>query len=112
MALTPLDLQTLFIKMNEVNREQAHIKGAEAQEQSLEAKKLVDQEIQKDSSVNPSAEQEEMDNRIKDKQEKAGGNEQEGHEKKKKNDKEEKDEKDNREYIRDPNLGQHIDLIG
>ena len=110
MALTPLDLQTLFIKMNDVNREQAHIKGAEAQEQALEAKRLVDQEIQKDSSVNPGARQEEMDNRIKEKEEQGGGEEQEARDRKKKD--EETEDKDNREFIKDPNLGQHIDLIG
>ncbi|MDC7223101.1 MAG: hypothetical protein PQJ60_05125 [Spirochaetales bacterium] len=108
MALTPLDLQTLFVKMNEVNREQAHLKGAEAQEQAFEAKRLVEQEIQKDSSVNKSPEESDMDNRIKDKEEQHR-EEEERKGKKKPHDEEEQEKK---EYIKDPDLGQHIDLMG
>lgn len=95
--------------MNDVNREQAHLKGAVAQEQAFEAKSLVDKEIQKDTSVNPGADEGDMDNRIKDEKK---GHEDEG--KQNKGEKEEKNEDDHedREYIKDPNLGQNIDLIG
>jgi hypothetical protein len=113
MALTPLDLQTLFIKMNEVNSEQAHLRGAEAQEQAFEAKRLAEQEIQKDSSVNPMGNEQEMDNRIKDEQERKGHDEnrKDGNRGDKKKDGEESDP-EKMEYITDPNLGQNIDLIG
>lgn len=107
MALSPLDLQTLFVKMGEVAREQAHLKGAEAQEQAFEAKKLAEQERQKDSSVAKAAEESEMDNRIKD-GEKGGAESGEGGSKREEPD----EEKPEREYIRDSHLGQHIDLIG
>ncbi|MDC7220140.1 MAG: hypothetical protein PQJ59_09380 [Spirochaetales bacterium] len=109
MALTPLDLQTLFVKMNQVNREQAHLKGAEAQEQSFEAKKLVEQEIQKDSSVNRGADEGDMDNRIKDREEQTAEEREEKERKKKEADEKDREEK---EYIKDPNLGQNIDLMG
>ncbi len=111
MALTPLDLQTLFVKMNDVNREQAHLRGAEAQEQSFEAKKLVEEELRKDSSVNRSAENGEMDNRIKEREEKSEG--EKGRQGKRREDGDDGDrKKEQKEYITDPNLGQHIDLIG
>jgi hypothetical protein len=109
MALTPLDLQTLFLKMNEVNKVQAIVKGAAAQEQALEAKLLAEQEMQKDNSVNPSPQDADMDNRIKDEERKR----EEGKNEKSPNKKgDEESEKKEREYIKDPNLGNNIDLIG
>jgi hypothetical protein len=108
VALTPLDLQTLFVKMNDVNREQAHLRAAEAQEQSFEAKKLAEEELRKDNSVNPGAENEDMDNRIKEKEEENRRDNERGDRKKESEEK----EREHKEYITDPNLGQHIDLIG
>ena len=109
MALTPLDLQTLFIKMNDVNRVQAHLKGAVSQEQAFEAKELINKELHKDNSVNASAQEGDMDNRIKD--DMKGG---EDTREKDSSDKEGGDDKEKkeREYIKDPNLGKHIDLVG
>lgn len=108
MALTPLDLQTLFVKMNDVNREQAHQRAAAAQEQAFEAKQLAEKEIQRDSSVNTMEDQADMDNRIKDDEQ----NRNEGQPEEGKGRKEPDEEKPEREYIKDPNLGKHIDLLG
>ena len=109
MALSPLDLQTIFVKMGDVNREQAHMKGAAAQEQAFEAKELVNKEKIKDTSVNPSAQEGDMDNRIKNDKKESENNKEESSSRK---EGEEGTEKKEREYIKDPNLGKLIDLMG
>lgn len=104
MSLKPLDLQTLFGHMNEVGKHQSHIKDSLAAQQSFEAKKQVDQELQKDHSVNKATEDQEtgkVDDQGQQPQEESSNEK----------DKEEQ-ETEHKEEIRDPDLGQNIDLMG
>lgn len=107
MALKPLDLQTLFGHMNEVGKNQSQLKESIAAQQNFEAKKLVEQELQKDKSVNQTEESQES-GKISD-QEKEESAEQNASSKERQK---EETQKVQREEIKDPNLGQNIDLLG
>jgi len=106
MALKPLDLQTLFGHMNEVGKHQSHIKDSVAAQQNFEAKKLVEQELQKDKSVNQAEESQES-GKISDQEKEEAPGENASNKKRK-----EEEEAPEREEIKDPNLGQNIDLLG
>lgn len=106
MALKPLDLQTLFGHMNEVGKNQTHIKEAMAAQQNFEAKKLVEQELQKDKSVNQTEESQES-GKVSDQEKEESSGQSSG-----KKEQQKEDESPEREEIKDPNLGQNIDLLG
>lgn len=104
MSLKPLDLQTLFGHLNEVGKHQSHLKNSIAAQQTDEARKLVEQEIQRDHSVNQATEDQETG-----KVDEEGNPQQQAESEKERKEEEEQKQK---EEIRDPNLGQNIDLLG
>ena len=105
MSLKPLDLQTLFGHMNEVGKNQSMIRDSMAAQQAFEAKKQIEQELEKDSSVNRTAEDQEAGK--VDEQGQPGEQNQ-----KKRDSRRGENPSEEREEIRDPDLGQNIDLMG
>lgn len=106
MSITPLDLQTIFIRQNDVGKEQNHLKEAVASQQAAGAKQIKEDELRQDHSVNKTEEDHE-DQQIKDDERK---NQQERHE----SDSEKEDEKAPviKKVFIDPEMGSHIDISG
>jgi hypothetical protein len=108
MSIKPLDLQTMFVRLNEVSREQSQSQHAGALQQNDEARKLVEQELKQDSSVN--ATKEDQDSRkVEDKE--AGSGQQE-EEKQLAGEDGKSEEKKKRKIVQDPDMGKHIDISG
>jgi hypothetical protein len=105
MSITPLDLQTIFLRLNEVSKAQSHDQHASALQQNLEAKKLVEKELQNNSSVNQLQE------------DKEASKVEERHDNKQKEEKRQTGSKENKEdpkleVVKDPEMGNHIDISG
>lgn len=107
MAITPLDLQTMFVRLNEVGKEQNQLKEAVAAQQAAGARELRDQEIRQDNSVNRTEEDQEA-GKVKDEGEK------EQQEKNASREKEQEKENPSRkkQVFSDPEIGSHIDISG
>jgi hypothetical protein len=108
MAILPIDLQTLFTQSNQVGKEQAAQKEAAPVAQSLQAAQLVQKTEVRDTTVNETHDQEEGPEKVRDKSRSA--------ERRKK-------EKEARrasaeppapepDVVRDPELGQNVDITG
>ncbi|HUX50664.1 MAG TPA: hypothetical protein VMW73_07690 [Spirochaetia bacterium] len=105
MALSPIDLQTLFVRLQQVGQDQAAIKDAAVQVQAVAGQEIVEKSRQQQSSVTETSEVPE------------------GVEKTSEQDKgQEKQESENRRkqskfheqtnVVVDPDLGQNIDISG
>jgi hypothetical protein len=95
----------MFVRLNEVSKEQSQNLHASALQQNLEAKKLVEQELKQDSSVNKTFEDKEP-GKVDDKEEKKKQNE------KKQSGSKESKEDSKKEVVKDPEMGIHIDISG
>lgn len=108
MPIKPLDLQTLFVKMSQVGKEQSHIKNAAAVQQSLRGQEISREELKKDHQVNESSEDTES-GKVKDDQKNAS----QGEGKDESGGLELSDEmKRKKEVFSDPDMGQHVDISG
>lgn len=107
MAITPLDLQTMFVRLNDVGKEQNHLKEAVASQQAAGAKEIKEQELRQDSSVNKAEEDKETQKTKEDgSRERGRGSEQ---------DKEKQDQDSStsqKNVFSDPQMGSHIDISG
>jgi len=106
MSITPLDLQTLFVRLNQVGKEQNHLKEAVASQQAAGAKQIKENEILQDHSVNK-AEEDKDAQKLKDEDQKEGqGRNESG------NEKEEDSATVIKKIFKDPEIGSHIDISG
>lgn len=107
MSIKPLDLQTLFLKMANVGKEQAAIQKSVENQQNREANQLIKEENNRDHSVNKAEEDKETDS-VRDRE---GGsnrnNSESGREKE-----EEEASKNKANYFTDPKRGHNIDISG
>jgi hypothetical protein len=110
MSIKPVDLQTLFMQMNQVGKEQALGKEAQVQGQDHEIAKMLQEEDQRDHSINKAEEAGDEANKVKGEKE-HGGEYAETDEKGSKH-KESTEHESEAEVLQDPNLGRHIDLSG
>ncbi len=108
MSIKPIDLQTLFMHMNQVGRDQAQQKQGLHLQQVIAGSELVRETEQKDSSVNQTNPLSEGPEKIHDDDEESRGG------RKRKKGKEEKNETkdESRNYYSDPDLGKKIDISG
>ncbi len=108
MSITPLDLQTLFVRLNVVGKEQNHLKEAVASQQAAEAKQLKEEELRQDNSVNKAEEGREIT--------KTDDDEDKEKHKKKQNEPDNEDEPEvtlsKKSIFKDPEMGSHIDISG
>ena len=108
MSIKPIDLQTLFVKMDEVSKDQSIAKGQSALQQSNAAKAQVAKELEEDRRVTETPEDDETQAVKDDDSENAKDSE-----KRKKNDSDDSaGDSDGREVVTDPDVGRHIDLTG
>lgn len=108
MSIKPIDLQTLFVKMDEVSKDQSVAKGQSALQQANAAKAQVAKELEEDRRVTETPENEETQ-AVKD-DESDAANEKGKH---RKTDGEDgSDEGNGLEVVTDPDVGRHIDLTG
>lgn len=106
MSIQPIDLQTLFVKMSQVGKEQAIQKESITIQQEIQGNEIAKKHIHDDSSVNRT-----------DNSDSGPEKTREDREKEKKKGKEEKKQKKNeapvsREILFDPDLGKNIDISG
>lgn len=103
MSIKPIDLQTLFAKMDEVSKEQALMKEQSALQQSQAARSQVLWELEEDRMVTQTPVEDEIqairDNNPNDKRK---------HEKHKRRRNKKSD--NGREVVTDPEIGRHINL--
>jgi len=101
MSIKPIDLQTLFAKMDEVSKEQALMKEQSALQQSQAARTQVLRELEEDRMVTQMPVEDEVqavrDNNPNNKQK---------HKKRRRN----KRSGNGREVVTDPEIGRHINL--
>ena len=112
MAIQPIDLQTLYAQMAKVGKQQgaeqqlaSMVKDAQQQQNKIDAEKrlstvqIVDSDNNKNLRIN-------KDGKSPDEENKGGENT------KKQNTPQTEQEPDTEEYIKDPSLGQRVDISG
>jgi hypothetical protein len=109
MGIKPIDLQTLFVKMDEVSKEQALAKDHSALQQSQAARSQVVRELENDRRVSGVPEGNEV----------LPVNDEEYDESEKRRRRRTKNrtaalepKTDKREIVTDPEVGRHVDLSG
>ncbi len=107
MPVLPIDLQVLFAQMNQVGKEQAIQKNISSINQALQGTEIVKETEEKDKSVNETKDVGEGLEKIKDEQKK----EKKKEASKRKNENKQEKKKENG-FFKDPDLGQHIDIVG
>ena len=107
MSIQPIDLQTLFSHLNQVGKEQANIRTQDALQQAHQGSELARQTEIKDHSVNETKDSEQGPGAIKDEENKNKRHPQEKDQKQ-----ERKNENNDLEYVKDPALGNNIDISG
>lgn len=108
MSIQPIDLQTLFVRLSQVGREQAAMKQSVDQAQDVAGREIaqhsrdVEEIVQEAEEVSDGPEKVDEEGQESERQA--------GHRKRKSAD-EAEDEPDD-DVFRDPDLGQNIDLTG
>jgi hypothetical protein len=109
MAIQPIDLQTLFLRMNQIGKEQGLMREIAAQHQSLQSSQFVKETEHKDHSVNQLEDMTEGSNKTDEDgsggQRRKSGTAEEEEKKKQLKEK-------NQKFMQDPDLGHHIDISG
>jgi len=110
MSIKPVDLQTLFMQMNHVGKEQSAGKEAIIHGQDHEASKLLKEEDIRDHSVNETSQAGDEAAKVKEHFGQSSQSSKETEAEKK--EKEEKGENQEKEVIRESYLGRNIDISG
>jgi hypothetical protein len=106
VSITPMDLQTLFLRLNQVGKEQNHLKEAVASQQAADAKQIKENELRQDHSVNKVEEDREIE-KLKDDEK---NNQQSQNESE--NEHDEAQDSVTKKVFKDPEIGSHIDITG
>ena len=107
MPIQPIDMQTLFMRLNQVGKEQAVQKEAAHLAQTQAASELVRESETHAHSVNETPDLEDGLEAVDEDEQKRKEREAEEQERN-----EEAGEKKKREIFRDPDLGSKIDIVG
>ena len=107
MPIQPIDMQTLFMRLSQIGKEQAVQKEAAHLAQTLHGSELVRESEQQAHSVNLTRELEDGPDAIKE-EEQRGGEQREAEEKERRA----SDDEDDADVFRDPDLGTNIDITG
>ena len=105
MSIQPIDLQTLFLRLNQIGHEQSAEKNAQQQGQSVAGSEIARQSELKKSVVDESHDVEDGPEQLHDE-----GGEQQGHRSGKDDRHERHGLPDEPEVFRDPDLGRNIDV--
>ena len=110
MAIQPIDVQTLFAKLNQVGKEQAAMKDISAMHQAAQNTEAIKEGDQKSHTVNKPEDLAEGPRKINEEApEKQQSEEQQENEEEKQAAGEKNEEN---EIFQDPDLGKHIDISG
>ncbi len=108
MPIQPIDLQTLFVKMNQVGREQAAIKNSAVVQQEIQGSEIVKKHQHDDKSVHRAETPESGAEKVRE-----DGKHGTMQQRKKRNEREEeKNIQEEKEILSDPDLGTKIDFSG
>ncbi len=107
MSIRPLDLQTLFVKMSQVGKDQALIQKSVENQQGREANQLVKAENERNQAVNK-VEEDKASDKIKDKENETP----QSSEKEKDEDHKDEHKDEKPKYFSDPKRGHNIDISG
>ncbi len=109
MGLQPIDLQAVFLHMNQPAKDQAVTRDAVLISQNAQANKLVEQSLKTQDDVTAATTDDDKELKVKDKE----GHEFEKKESKENDRKEETEiEEDKKRVFTDERLGRKIDLTG
>ncbi len=108
MPIQPLDLQTLFARMNQIGRDQAHLRNAEVHAQETVGKEIQQRTALKQHSVQETDEIQDGPEKVHDDDE-SQQNKHQQDERKKQQDEEHTQAEG---QLRDPALGNNFDLSG
>lgn len=109
MPIQPIDLQTLFVKMNQVGKELAAAKQAAVVNQAVQGQELVQDQKHKDHSVSKTQEAASNPSKVREDEEKQNAHEEEH---KESTGKDQEDSSKKRPVYEDPDLGSNIDISG
>ena len=109
MAIQPIDLQTLFVRLSQVGREQSALKQAIAQNQAVTGNEIAQQSRDAGNTVRQADEVSEGPETVDEE-----GNPTQQQASDQREDREETESVDahDEDVFRDPDLGQNIDLTG
>lgn len=112
MSVNPLDLQVNFTQMNQVGKQQSMQKDSEVIRQD-QASQMVNKEGEKDADYVPETKDlSEGPGKIKDKKEKNNQKKQSRDKKGLENKEENEEDAKESQSLKDPDLGQKIDIMG
>ncbi len=106
MPLQPIDLQTLFVRLQQVGQDQAAIKDSAAQAQTVAGQEIAQKSTQQQSRISETPELQE------DQLEKIGDDERRNREREQAKKRKDEKKRSETELFRDPDLGQNIDISG
>lgn len=106
MAIQPIDLQVLFARLNQIGREQAAQRDSITQAQAVAANEIAERSEEEDRRVSELSTDEEGPESVSDENE-GRQTRSETH-----SEREEESESPRQEVVRDPDLGQNIDISG
>ena len=108
MSIKPIDLQTLFMHMNLVGKEQALHRGSLLMQQAVAGSELVQETEHRDSSVNETKSLSDGPEEIHEDEEQRSGQRRHG----KREGGNEQKEGESANHYSDPALGKNIDISG
>jgi hypothetical protein len=106
MALQPIDLQTLFVRLSEIGRDQSAEKNAILQGQEVTGREIAQRSRLRDSSVQETSDTGDGPEQVHD--DDAAPQQKESEQQKKESGEKEPEP----EVVRDPDLGRNIDISG
>lgn len=109
MSIRPIDLQTLFMHMNQVGKEQAQHREGVLLQQATMGSELVQESEHADSSVNQTQATSEGPEEVHEDEERSGGRRRR---RKKRQGESAEDPHNESKYYKDPDLGNNIDITG
>ncbi len=112
MPIKPIDLQTLFMQMGQVNKQQAMEKDGITARQILQGTNAEQKALQDSKSVHLTEDDEKQSGGVKNNEEKKSPSGEGDAQKKQGKDHDAKQPSDEKEVVKDPKLGGHIDITG
>lgn len=114
MSVNPLDLQVIFAQMNQVGKQQSLLKDSQVIRQDHASQNAIKQGEKEADDIPLSKDISEGPGKIKDQQKEKGSPQKEDKEEKEKKEKEKRIKADfeKENGLKDPTLGQNIDVMG
>ena len=107
MAIQPIDLQTLLMKLGQVGKEQAAYRHAAAQAQAVTGSEIAQRSEEVQRTVTETNNLEDGPENVKADESGEQGAEEKGH-----RGSEEEESRNDEDLFRDPDLGQNVDISG